>query len=151
MFSDNPPAVFIDNTQMYDFNLLYSMDLSEVDEIYIDKTGSSTLAVNAGSSIQIFLKQGGGTDKFFKAKYTSLIVTTGFSNTIDFKNAAFETQKEFFYFGTLAWKPTISLKDNPSYELKFPRGAQKEIKVYIEGFTADGQLISEIQSIPVTE
>jgi hypothetical protein len=78
-----------------------------------------------------------------------LIVTNGFVKNIEFKNSYFETQKEFYYFGTLNWKPTIKIKDNPNFEIKFPKGNQKEIKVQIEGFTPEGQLISEIKKIPV--
>ncbi|WP_418262128.1 hypothetical protein [Flavobacterium faecale] len=150
-FSNESPAVLIDNIQLFDLNLLFSMDISEVDEIYIDKTGSSNISVNAGSSILIFLKKGGSKNDYFRAKHTSLIVTTGFTKDINFKNAAFETQKEFFQFGTLNWTPNLTIKDNPNYELKIPKVGQKEIKVLIEGFTDDGQLISEYQTITVQE
>jgi hypothetical protein len=78
-----------------------------------------------------------------------MIVTNGFTPNIEFKNSNFETQKEFYYFGTLHWTPTITLKDSPNFEVKFPKGNQKEIKVQIEGFTPEGQLISEIKKIPV--
>ncbi len=149
--SNPPPAVYIDNQIVLDLNLLFSMDISEVDEIYIDKSGASDTSAGNNGTIKIFLKQGGSKNNYFRVKYTSLIVTTGFTKNILFKNAAFETQKEFFYFGTLNWTPTIALKDNPNYELKFPKGAQKEIQVLIEGFTNDGQLISEIQKVPVQE
>jgi hypothetical protein len=149
-FSDNPPAVYLDNAIVFDYNLLYSLDLSEVDEIYIDKTGASDTSASSSGTIKIFLKQGGaGKNDYFRAKYTSLIVTTGFTKNILFKNASFESQKEYFYFGTLNWTSNMDIKDNPSYELKFPKVNQKEIKVLIEGITADGQVISEIQSIPV--
>ncbi|WP_366186876.1 hypothetical protein [Flavobacterium ovatum] len=148
-FSDNPPAVYLDNAIVFDYNLLYSLDLTEVDEIYIDKTGASDTSASSSGTIKIFLKQGGNKNDYFRAKYTSLIVTTGFTKNIEFKNASFESQKEYFYFGTLNWTSNIAIKDNPNYELKFPKAGQKEIKVLIEGIAADGQLISEYQTVPV--
>ncbi|AWG20162.1 hypothetical protein FFWV33_00805 [Flavobacterium faecale] len=148
-FSDNPPAVYIDNVQQTDFNLLYSLDLTDVDEIYIDKSGASDTAASVSGTIKIFLKVGADKNDYFRAKYTSLLVTTGFAKNINFKNATFESQKEYFYFGTLNWTPTIEIKDNPNYELRFPKTGQTEIKVLVEGIAEDGQVISEIQTIPV--
>jgi hypothetical protein len=146
--SDNAPAVYIDDIQQMDFNFLFNLELSDVDEIYIDKSGLSDTSSRSNGTIKIFLKKG-VKNKFFKIKYSSLIVTNGFSPNIEFKNSDFETQKEFYYFGTLHWTPTITIKDNPNFEVKFPKGNQKEIKVHIEGFTSEGQLISEIKKIPV--
>ena len=146
--SNNAPAVYIDDIQQTDFNFLFDLEISDVDEIYIDKSGLSDTSSRTNGTIKIFLKKG-VKNKFFKIKYSSLIVTNGFAPNIEFKNSYFETQKEFYYFGTLNWTPTITIKDNPNFEVKFPKGNQKEIKVQIEGFTADGQLLSEIRKIPV--
>jgi len=146
--SDNAPSVYIDDIQQTDFNFLFNLELSDVDEIYIDKSGLSDNSSRGVGTIKIFLKNG-VKNKFFKIKYTSMIVTNGFTPNIEFKNSNFETQKEFYYFGTLHWTPTITLKDSPNFEVKFPKGNQKEIKVQIEGFTPEGQLISEIKKIPV--
>jgi hypothetical protein len=147
--SDNAPAVFVDDIQQSDINSLFNLDISDVDEIYIDKSGLSDTSSRNSGTIKIFLKKGGVKNKFFKVKHSSLIVTNGFASNIEFKNSNFETQKEFYYFGTLNWTPTITINDNPNFEVKFPKGNQKEIKVQIEGFTAEGQLISEIKKIPV--
>ena len=146
--SDNAPSVYIDGIQQTDFNFLFNLELSDVDEIYIDKSGLSDNSSRGVGTIKIFLKNG-VKNKFFKIKYTSMIVTNGFAPNMEFKNSYFETQKEFYYFGTLNWTPTIKLKDNTNFEVKFPKGNQKEIKVKIEGFTSEGELISEIKKILV--
>jgi hypothetical protein len=148
-FSENgaAPAVYIDNEIVFDLNLLYSLYLNEVDEIYIDKTGFSSARGSSGT-INIYLKKGVKND-YFRTKHTSLIVTSGFSKNNDFKNSQFDTQKEFYAFGTLGWYPKILLKDTPNFEVSFPKGNQSEIQVLLEGFTNDGQLISEIKKIPI--
>ena len=146
--SGNAPSVYIDDIQQMDFNFLFNLELSDVDEIYIDKSGLSDNSSRGVGTIKIYLKNG-FKNKFFKIKYTSMIVTNGFTPNIEYKNSYFEAQKEFYYFGTLNWTPTISLKDNPNFEVKFPKRNQKEIKVQIEGFTPEGQLISEIKKILV--
>lgn len=147
--NNSSPSVYMDNMMLFDFNLLFSLNLSEVDEIYIDKSGASDTSGSGEGTIKIFLKQGADSNKYFKAKYTSLIVTKGFARDIIFKNASFETQEEFFNFGTLNWTPTIKPKDNSNFELKLPKGAQKEIQVLVEGFSENGQLISKNQKVPV--
>lgn len=148
-FSDaeQPPAIYIDDIQEFDLNLLFTLTLNEVDEIYIDKSGFSDGA-GSGGTIKIYLKKGVKND-FYRTKLTSLIVTKGFAKNIEYKNSQFETQKEFYFFGTLNWSPKIIIKDDPNYKVKFPKGNQTEIQVLIEGFTNDGQLISEIKKIPV--
>jgi hypothetical protein len=77
-------------------------------------------------------------------------VTNGYAKNIDYKISEFQTQKEFTYFGTLNWYSNIPLKENKNFEIKFPKGNQKEIQLQIEGFSEEGQLISEIKKIPVT-
>jgi hypothetical protein len=119
--SDNAPSVYIDGIQQTDFNFLFNLELSDVDEIYIDKSGLSDNSSRGVGTIKIFLKNG-VKNKFFKIKYTSMIVTNGFAPNMEFKNSYFETQKEFYYFGTLNWTPTIKLKDNTNFEVKFPKG-----------------------------
>jgi hypothetical protein len=99
-------------------------------------------------TIKIYLKKGVKND-FYRTKLTSLVVTKGFAKNIEYKNSQFDTQKEFYYFGTLNWTPKIIIKDSPNYEVKFPKGNQTEIQVLIEGFAADGQLISEIKKVRV--
>jgi len=149
-FSDfeSPPTVYIDNVEDPDLNLLFNLNLNEVDEIYIDKTGFSNTGGGGTGTIKIYLKKGVNND-FYRTKLTSLIVTKGFAKNIEYKNSQFDTQKEFYYFGTLNWSSKIIIKDTPNFEIKFQKGNQTEIQVLIEGFTNDGQLISEIKKIPV--
>ena len=67
--SDNAPSVYIDDIQQTDFNFLFNLELSDVDEIYIDKSGLSDNSSRGVGTIKIFLKNG-VKNKFFKIKYT---------------------------------------------------------------------------------
>lgn len=147
---NTPPNVYIDNSIVFDLNVLFSLNLNEVDEIYIDKSGASDTAAGGNGTIKIFLREASKND-YYRVKYTSLIVTSGFTQSIDFKNAEFDTQKEFFNFGTLNWSPTVTTNDKNSFEIKATRANQKEVQVLVEGFTPEGTLISEIQKIKVQE
>ncbi|RVT74366.1 hypothetical protein EOD40_12655 [Flavobacterium sufflavum] len=146
--TDGTPDVFIDDVIIYDLNLLNNYNIEEVDEIYIDKMGSSGFSTGGNGIIKIYLKAGTNKD-FLKTKLTSFVLTNGFSKAIEYKNSKFENQKELDYFGILDWSPNIEIKDNSTFEIKFPKENQKEIKVLIEGFSNDGQLISEIRNLTI--
>ncbi len=142
------PAVFVDDFLVFDYNLLFSINMSSVDEIYIDQTGFSDTSLGGTGTIKIYLKTG-SEEKYYKTKLTTLLATGGFSKNFIYNSSSFDNQKEFYSFGTLNWTPKIELKENSNFEIKFPKGNQTLIQVLIEGFSQDGQLISEIRKIPV--
>ncbi|MBC7847203.1 MAG: hypothetical protein H7Y10_12000 [Flavobacterium sp.] len=143
------PTIIIDNFQLFDLNILYDLDLTNIDEIYIDKTGNSNTATGGYGSIKIYLKKGIN-NGYLKKKHTTLIVKSGFAKIKKFKTTDFLFSKEFDVFGTLLWSPNVFLDSNQIFEVSYPNANQKEILVIIEGFTIDGQLISEIRKIPVS-
>jgi len=147
-FAQGSPAVYIDDFLVFDYNLLYSLNLNNVDEIYIDQSGFSDTTSGYSGTIKIYLKKGYD-DKYFRTKFTTLIATDGYSKNIEFKTTPFDTQKEFYSFGTLNWSPNTTVKENQNFEYKFPKGNQKVIQVFIEGFSSDGQLISEMHNVPI--
>lgn len=150
--TDASPDVFIDDVIVLDLNLLSNYNIEEVDEIYIDKMGSSGFSAGGNGIIKVYLKEN-SKKVLWKTKLSSLLLTKGFTKSNPYKISLFETQKELDYFGTLNWTPSIAMKENSIYEIKFPKGNQEEIMVLIEGFSNDGQLISEIKklSLPINQ
>lgn len=146
--TNGSPTVLVDDLEIFDLNFLFGMNINEVSEIYFDDSGISERNIGGFGTIKIYLKEGFQNDRF-KIKNTSLIITNAFTKNIDFINAPFETAEESNYFGTLSWIPEIVIQSNQTQEVKFPKGNQKEIQVLIEGFSEDGQLISEIKKVPV--
>ena len=97
-FAAGSPEVFVDGVLLFDFNLLFDLDIDAVDEIYIDKSGIGSIRQNSSGSIKIFLKKG-KENSLYLSKYSTLIAIGGFSKNIEFKNSTFNTQKEFYYLG----------------------------------------------------
>jgi hypothetical protein len=143
------PQVFLDDVLLQDFNILFDLDIDTVDEIFIDKVGIGGFGNNYGT-IAIFLKKGKEISKYI-SKCSTMIAIGGFSKNIAFKNSNFNNPIEFNAFGTLNWSPKIELKDNQNFEIKLPKNNQSAIQVLVEGFSEDGQLISEVKKIPVVE
>lgn len=53
------------------------------------------------------------------------------------------TSNELFKsYGAIHWESYIELDEKDSFKIKFPRLDQKEVKVYIQGITKDGSLVS---------
>ncbi len=147
-FSSGSPEVFVDNVLLFDFNILFDLDIDTVDEIYIDKSGIGSTRLNSSGTIKIFLKRGKENSSYI-SKCATLIATNGYSKNIEIKNSNFDNKKEFDLFGTLNWTSNFQLKEDKNLEIKFPKGNQNTIQIQIEGFSEDGQLISEIKKIPV--
>jgi len=148
-FASGSPEVFVDGILLFDFNLLFDLDIDTVDEVYIDKSGLGSARLNSSGTIKIFLKRG-KENSFYISKCSTLIAIGGFSKNITFKNSNFDTQKEFNALGTMNWTSKIQLKENENFEIKFPKRDQNIIEVLIEGFSDDGKLISEIKKLPVS-
>jgi hypothetical protein len=144
--SATTPSIFVDNFQIFDLNVLYDLDLIIVDEIYIDKTGTSTTATGGLGTIRVYLKKGVN-NGYLKKKHTTLIVKSGFAKTKTYKTTDFPFSKEYYLFGAMQWSPNVFLDANQIFEVKLPKTNQKEVLVMIEGFTIDGQFISEIKKI----
>lgn len=146
---DMAPAIFIDNIQIFDLNVLFDLELSTVDEIYIDRFNTSVLANNGNGTVKIYLKKGANT-KYVKSKHSSIVTKLGFAKTKPFQTTKFAFSKEFDIFGAVQWFPNVFIDAEQLFEVKFSKSNQNEIQVFIEGFTTDGQLISEIKKIPVS-
>jgi hypothetical protein len=143
------PAIFIDNVQIFDLNILFDLELSAVDEIYIDRFNTSVLANNGNGTVKIYLKKGANT-KYMKSKHNSIVTKLGFAKTKAFQTTKFAFSKEYDIFGAMQWFPNVFLDAEQLFEVKFPNSNQKEIQVLIEGFTVDGQFISEQKKLSIT-
>lgn len=138
------PQIFIDESKVMDLNSLYNLNMVDIDEIYIDKMGG----FSAQGIIKIYLRNGVNRD-FYDPKFSILVVSSGFSKNLNYKEAIFDSQKEFYNFGTLKWEQNIGFSGKQNFEIQFPKGNQKAIQVVIEGFTPDGQLFSESKKIEI--
>jgi len=118
--TEGSPEVFLDGAPLFDFNFLHYIDISAVDEIYIDRTSLASTRQDAVGAIRIFLKNGEESSKYI-SKCCTMLAIGGFSKNITFKNSTFKNQKVFDLFGTLNWSPKIQLKENQNFEIKFPK------------------------------
>ncbi|WP_294821201.1 hypothetical protein [uncultured Flavobacterium sp.] len=143
------PIFYIDNMQQMDYSMMSMIQLSEVDEIYMSPHAIVPSVRNYMGIIRVYLKKGVKVN----AKNTTpdIIMEKAFKKIAPFVNVQYTStaDKGFENFGVISWHPVVMTDENGNFELSLPKTGQKTMKVIIEGFSADGKLISEIKTIQV--
>jgi len=143
----NTPVVYIDNVLQMDLSMLPIIQMSEVDEVYLNAQAIVPSVRNNLGVIKIYLNRGAKVGK--KNVTPDIILKNGFSKITPFQNANYQsTENEgFTNFGVINWLPTIMTDENGGFKFNVWQTGQKSIKLLIEGFSADGKLISETKVI----
>lgn len=139
------PIIYVDNVQLVDYSMLTVIQMGEVDEIYMSSTAIVPSVRNYMGVIKVYLKK--GVRGKSKNNTPEIMLKNGFERVIPFQNIVYNTtyDKGFDNFGVVDWEPTIMTDENGNFKLSIPKIYRKPIKVLIEGFSADGKLISEIK------
>ncbi len=147
--AQNGPIVYIDNAQLFDYSMLKQIQMSEVDEVYMSPHAIVPSVRNYMGVIRIYLKK--GASGITKNNTPTIILKNGFKKMQPFENVRYgsTSDKGFENFGVIGWEPVIMTGEDGGFDLTLPKTGQKEMKIIIEGFSADGKLISEIKTLPV--
>lgn len=142
------PIVYIDGVQQMSFDMLLGMKMSEIDEIYLNAHAIVPSVRNNIGVIRIYRNMGAQSQQY-KSDSMPFEIKNAFSKIENFKNISYTStnSKGFQNFGILNWIPSIMTQDNGEFSIVIPNMNQKKVKVLIEGFSADGHLISEIRTI----
>jgi len=142
------PAIYVNDRQLMTQEQLNGIRMSDIDEIFINSHAIVPSVNNNMGIIKIYLK---------KLTYNTLsknsgkpfIIQGGFEVIPYFKNADYlsTTDKAFESFGLIQWVPLLLTDSTGSFEFQIPDTGIKSVKVLIEGFSADGGLISETRII----
>lgn len=142
------PLVYIDGIQMMNPDMLLGIRMTEIDEIYLNPHAIVASIKGNMGIIKIYRKTGmeGAPPKSNAMSYT---VYKGFSKYETFKNVQYASTSDagFRNFGLMDWIPRIITNETNNFTFKFPTYGQKKARLLIEGFSADGKLISEIRTI----
>jgi len=141
------PIVYLDNVQLRDFTMLNVILMGDVDEIYMSST-KIIPNINAYIGvIKIYLKKGVRPGKATTSH--NIVLKNAFEKPTSFQNVTYNTvdDKGFENFGIIDWEPSIMTNEKGEFKFSIPRMSSKPLKVLIEGFSADGKLISEIKTI----
>lgn len=142
------PAIFVANMQQSDYNGLENMKMRDIDEIYINTHSTVPTSRSTVGIIKIYPRTGFAASN---KKPTSVAykITNAFSKIDTFKGEDYSStqDKGFQNFGVINWIPSITTQESGEFKFEIPNMNQKKIKLLIEGFSADGKLISETRTI----
>lgn len=141
------PIIYIDNVQLLDYSMLTIYQMSEVDEIYMSAQAIVPSLRNYMGIIRVYLKKGVRVNK--TKEPSALLIRNGFAKWAKFENITYGSYTDDGYraFGVIGWEPNLSSDETGEFSFTIPYTGQKEVKVLIEGFSADGVLISEIKTL----
>mgnify|MGYP006187191521 FL=1 len=140
------PIIYIDDIVIYDYNILRTIWMDQVDEVYINAQAIVPSVRNFLGVIKIYLNPAA---RAARNPTIHSVVKNGFAQTEPFENVIYTSTNDQGYenFGLIDWKPQIMTDENGEFEITIPQTGQKEIRFIIEGFSADGKLISDVKTI----
>lgn len=144
------PAIFLDGMQLYDNSELLYLRTEEVKYISINKSGAGYGLDGSGGVIRITRKTNYGASGTRQTSSTS-ILENGFSPVKEFYAPKYVSYDDAFFteYGSIGWFPDVRLDKNAKTEIKVWNTTQPELKLFVEGVTVDGGVISEIITIAV--
>ena len=143
------PVIQLDGVNLLDYSILYGMQTSEVESIYINRNGGAVMGKTSfGGVIRINTKSGQkGIDdsEDYSPNTYKFLSNAGFARDKEFYTPQYRsyTDNLFIDYGVIDWKNNISLNDDGKATFKILNTLQKKVDLFIEGMTVDGKLISE--------
>ncbi len=152
-----PPKIYIDGVNIMSGNsyvpgvgnsgiqFLRTLQMQDVDEILINKTGAGAGIEGAGGIIKIYLKKGNHAyyEDEPKKLYQSLLLKTGFDRAKKYYTPLYNIYtKETFNWTEIDWKNSLQTDDNGEVVIKVPTNTfSNEFQFIINGFTKSGLLL----------
>ncbi|MBQ0734248.1 hypothetical protein [Aquimarina celericrescens] len=140
---DDPPIIILDDFRVD--NNLTDYPLDSIDEIYYENFGTHG---SGGGTVYIYRKYG---EDFLETKkrLVKKMASEGFERPVDYYNPKFGTfvNKSFLNYGHIHWEPKLSFSNNKEVTITFPYYGLKGVKLFIEGMTENGKLISSINQV----
>nr|WP_322624153.1 hypothetical protein [uncultured Flavobacterium sp.] len=143
------PIIYLNNMQLLDHNQLNLIYMDEVDEIYMSSTAIVPSIRNYSGIIKIYLRPNIRKGKA-KDNTPDIIVTGAYKKIQPFENIPYTStiDKGFENFGILDWNTQVMSDEKGEFTFSIPNNmGQKSVKLLIEGFSADGKLISETKTL----
>ena len=142
------PTIILNGTRLQDYAILDQMMISEVASVHIKNFGTGERGiVNLSGVITINTTSGKNYDNSVSEETTfKLIAENGYTPTKEYYAPKYRsyTSPLFSKFGAIQWLDDIFLDQDGLGSFKILNTMQPEIKLFIEGMTENGGLISEV-------
>lgn len=145
----NSPDVFLDDYRLIKLDILRDILTCDIDEFYINKHMSVPTLQNRIGIIKIYRKR----KPFSKIKDKPVfdyVIKNGFEKITPFKNITYTSGYSgsgFTNYGLIHWIPTTISDENGKFSFSIPQTYKGEAKLFIEGLSPEGKIISQIITI----
>ncbi len=142
-----PPIIYLDGFRLAE--ALHDFPLNSVDEVYYEHVG---LMESNGGSIYIYRKNGSIVGQKPKEYFTKIIAGEGFQRSEKYRMMINpeDLNDTFKKYGSIYWEPNLSSDMSNLFHIKVPHLGLDNFKMYIEGASENGSLISEIIMIDLS-
>lgn len=142
-FTKFPTQVFLDNAPITNsLEFLAGVRMSEIEEMFISKSGAGLGAGAAGGFISIYRKKGIN-NNINRGYHKTFTVASGFDIEKEFETPFYNSlqSEKFDHYGIINWKPQLKSdnKGDISYKIKNSTYTKK-VKIIINGIDDDGYL-----------
>lgn len=133
------------------------MPASSIETIEVNKTGAGYGIIGSDGVINITTKKGFSKKNFKNQTITNQIVSQtefGFSITTENYESFpldFPDENSKIFFSTITWIPNFSINPNVSNYLKINKSGYENIKLIINGFNENGDLIFKEIYLPTAK
>lgn len=145
------PVILLNGTRLKDYAILDQMMMSDIESVYINKVGAGELGIlNLAGVIKINTKTGMDYHDSVPEETTfKLIAENGYAPTKEYYAPKYKsyTNSLFEAYGAIHWFDDIFLNQEGHGQIRVLNTLQPRIKLFIEGMTVKGDLISEIITI----
>lgn len=159
VFSDVQPSpiLFIDDVRYSDFDILLDFRSTKIESYFIDRSGNSE-GGGAGGVIRVYTrKEGeigaeGNRRSKEKPKFFKYPVMGGFMPIKKYYTPKYKSlvDDSFLNFGTIHWESNLTFDKTGNTAFKIYDTGVKEMVVYIEGMSEDGNLFSSKQILQIS-
>lgn len=149
MEQEESPVIFLDGVRMQSYDFLTQLYTSDVKAVYINKSGGGIMgATGLGGVIKIRTVNSFGSENSegtFKESTFKFIANNGFAPTKEFYAPQYRSYSNnlFEEYGDIHWIGDTFLNKNGNTSFKILNTQLPEIKIFVEGMTENGLLISE--------
>ncbi|MCC8359736.1 hypothetical protein [Salinimicrobium sediminilitoris] len=146
-------AFYLDDNYMPDTSMFYGYSLTNVDRVEINKTGMGNGFIGARGSVKVYtnfkLRMG---QALKRNRIQQLDVPLGYSEGKTFYTPTYENRHDKFFeeYGVIDWKPFVRTEDSDEISVVVEK-PEVDFQMVIEGITADGDLIYDVQTVSVEE
>ena len=143
------PVIQLDGVNLIDNSILYGLQTSDVESIYINRSGGAVMGKTSfGGIIRINTISGQkriNNSEDYSPNTYKFLSTTGFARDKEFYTPQYRSYTDdlFIDYGVIDWKNNISLNNEGNASFKILNTLQNKVDLFIEGITVDGKLISE--------